>query len=229
MRRLLALLGLGLGLASAQASSEKLVGPPLPAGYTLQNAYTDGNIQVITAEHADQFGGALALARDTRTGRTRWKTYTTGVLVPEPVGRGQGVVNIMALRSGAITTAETFFFRLGDGKLLRRGLFKVPDVREGKALLVTYGQLPIGDAFLADPSRLTGEVLDIRTGRTLTRNFPIPKRQGCGELRPIPVISNMQQYSVNGPLLLVPRQDHCGKFQAVFEWAKVPLPKPTFR
>lgn len=188
MRLILALLSMNLALAAAQGSPPKqIVGPPLPTGYTLQDVYTDGNTQVITAEHADQLGSALALARDTRTGRTLWKTYTTGVLVPQQVGRGQGVVNIMALRSGAITTAETFFFRLRDGKLLKRGLFKVPDVREGKALLVTYGQIPIGDAFLADPSQLTGEVMETHTGRTLTQSFPVPKRPGCGDLRPIPV------------------------------------------
>lgn len=199
MCRRLALLCLGLGPVVAQPQPPAFVGPPLPPNYEVQNVYRDGDIQVITARRADPFVDALALAHDTHTGRTLWKTYTTGVLVPEEVRRGQGVVVITAIRSGAITMAETFFFRLKEGKLLRRGLFKVPDVREGKALLVTYGQVPPGDAFLADPSRLTGEVLDTRTGRTLTRNFPIPKRQGCGDLKPIPVSSNMQQYSVSGP------------------------------
>lgn len=102
-------------------------------------------------------------------------------------------------------------------------------MREGKALLIRYGELPPSDPFLADPSQLTGEVLDTRTGRTLTRNFPVPGRPGCGALKPIVVSSNMPQYSLNGPLLLVPRRDGCGIFQAVFEWTNVPLPKPTFK
>lgn len=229
MRRLFALLCLSLGPAVAQPQPPPLVGPPLPSNYEAQNVYRDGDIQVITAKQTDPYVDAIALARDIHTGRTLWKRYTTGVLVPEQVGQGQGVVVITAIRSGAITTAETYLLRLNDGKLLRRGLFKVPDVHEGKALLVTYGQVPPGDAFLTDPSRLTGEVMDTHTGKTLTRNFPVPKRPGCGELRPIPVISNVPQFSVNGPLLLVPREDRCGRFQAVFEWAKVPLPQPTFR
>lgn len=228
MRRLLACLSLSLGPVLAQPQPPAFVGPPLPSNYEAQNVYRGGSIQVITAKRDNPNVDALAIARDIHTGQTLWKIYTTGVLVPEPVGRGQGVVIITAIRSGAITRAETFLLRLGDGKLLRRGLFKVPGVREGKALLVTYGDVPPSDPFLSDPSRLTGEVMDTVTGRTLTRNFPIPRRPGCGDLKRLSIISNMQTFELNGSQLLVPREDKCGKFQAVFEWTKVPLPRPAF-
>lgn len=45
----------------------------------------------------------------------------------------------------------------------------------------------------------------------------------------MPVACNVQQFSLNGPQLLVPREDRCGRFQALFEWTKGPLPSPTLR
>ncbi|GBF04174.1 hypothetical protein DAERI_010346 [Deinococcus aerius] len=109
--------------------------------------------------------------------------------MPEEAGRGRGVV-LTAIYAGVINTAETFLLRLKDGRLLRPGLFGVPDVREGKALLVRYGEVPLSDppnAFLGGPSQVTGEATDTRKDRTLTRNFPTPNRPGAGNSGPCPL------------------------------------------
>ncbi|MFC5847465.1 hypothetical protein [Deinococcus petrolearius] len=220
--------------AQAQQHTEPLIGAPLPAGYTLQSSYSDGGVQVITAGRQDDRLSALALARDRRTGRTLWKTYSSGILVPQPLGRGQGLVNLLSVQSGAVTNSATLLLRLDSGRTLAQGLVDVAGVTGGKVLLVDYDGVPPSAPFLCDGSALSGRVISAQDGRVLTLALPTPPRDGCGpaEVRGYQahgISSNKQRYHVAGETLTVPREDRCGTFNVLLRWTQVPLSVPTIQ
>lgn len=230
MRKALALAALVLGTAQA---AEQLVGPPLPGCYRVNRLYSDGPRQVITAICGDVKGSALVLARDRTSGRTLWKRDVKATPVLTPVGQGHGAVTLYSVIPGALTRREDWLLRLSDGALLRRGNFSTEAVMGDRALLIDRDEAPLSAAFLVDGSRLTGEVRSVASGQTLTRDFPIPARPGCGlprvigADRPGGIGTNLQQYAVEGGRLTVPRMDDCGRFNTVFEWSRVPLPRPA--
>ena len=234
MRKALALAALVLGTAQA---AEKLIGPPLPGCYRVNGLYSDGPRQVITAICGDVKGSALVLARDRASGRTLWKSDWKGVPVLTGAGRGHSAVTLYSVISGDILTRrEDSLLRLSDGAVLRRGNFTTEAVVGDHALLIDRDKASLGSPgapFLVNGSKLTGEVRSVASGQTLTRDFPIPARPGCGlprvigADRPGGIGTNLQQYAVKGGRLTVPRIDDCGKFNTVFQWSKVPLPKPA--
>ena len=219
-------------LGTAQAA-ERLVGPPLPGCYRVNGLYTDGPRQVVTAMCGDAKGSALVLVRDRASGRTLWKRDVRATPVLTDVGRGKGAVTLYSVISGAITRQEDELLRLSDGAVLRHGNFTTEAIVGDHALLIDRDEAPPSAAFLVDGSRLTGEVRSIAANTTLTRTFPIPARSGCGSPQvigadqPGGIGTNVQQYTVKDNTLTVPRVDRCGKFNTTFQWATVPLPKPT--
>ena len=234
MRNVLMLAGLILGtgiLGTAQAA-ERLVGPPLPGCYRVNGLYTDGPRQVVTAMCNDAKGSALVLARDRASGRTLWKRDVRATPVLTDVGRGHGAITLYSVISGAITRQEDWLLRLSDGAVLRHGNFTTEAIAGDHALLIDRDEAPPSAAFLVDGSRLTGEVRSVKSGQVLTPTFPIPARPGCGLPKVIGAQGgslgrNTQDYAVQGNRLTVPRVDDCGKFNTTFQWATVPLPKPT--
>ncbi|MHA0034152.1 hypothetical protein [Deinococcus sp. PESE-13] len=230
MRKVLMLAAFILGTAQA---AEKLVGPPLPGCYRVNGLYTDGPRQVVTAMCNDAKGSALVLARDRASGRTLWKRDVRATPVLTDVRRGHGAVTLYSVISGAITRQEDWLLRLGDGAVLRHGNFTTEAIVGDHALLIDRDEAPPSAAFLVDGSRLTGEVRSIAANTTLTRTFPIPARLSCGSPQVIGadqaggIGTNVQQYAVKDNTLTVPRVDRCGKFNTTFQWATVPLPKPT--
>lgn len=231
MRRLALLLP---PLLLAGASAQKPLSPSIP--FTVQDSYTDGSLEVQMlrqGQPGEDWGGQgkwRLQVRGSNTGRSLWTAEDWGEPTLLRTGEGQGAVVMEALTSGAIISRTTSLYRLRDGQRLAKGFLTVPAVRQGKALLIPLLS-PQDAPFLpprqADPVRLPGQVMDIQTGRTLTRTFPIPARPGCGPVRAVE--SNLNDWAVKGTQLTVRRQDNCGRFQAVFEWTRVPLPKPTFK
>uniref|UniRef100_UPI001CEF910A hypothetical protein n=2 Tax=Deinococcus wulumuqiensis TaxID=980427 RepID=UPI001CEF910A len=201
--------------------------------YRVNGLYTDGPRQVVTALCNDAKGGALVLMRDRASGRTLWKRDVQATPVLTDVGRGHGAVTLYSVITGAPTRREDWLLRLSDGAVLRRGNFTTEAISGDHALLIDRDEAPPSAAFLTDGSRLTGEVRSLASGKTLTRDFPIPARPGCGQPRVIGadreggIGTNVQRYGVQGRTLTVPRVDECGQFNTVFDWATVPLPKPT--
>ncbi len=218
----------------ARQDTAPLVGAPLPVGYARQNSYSDGNVQIITAGRQDERLSALVLARDRRTGRTLWKTYSSGVLVPQALGRGEGLVNLLSIQSGAVTNSATLLLRLDSGRTLAKGLVDVAGVADGKVLLVDCDSVPPSAPFLRDGSALSGRVISAQDGRMLTPALPTPPRGGCGPAevrgdRVHGISSNKQRYRVAGETLTVPREDRCGTFGVLLRWTRVPLPVPTIQ
>ena len=229
MQKALALAMLVLGAAQA---AERLVGPPLPGCYRVNGLYTDGPRQVVTAMCNNAKGSALLLVRDRASGRTLWKRDVQATPVLTGVGRGHGAVTLYSVITGALTRREDWLLRLSDGTVLRRGNFTTEAIVGDHALLIDRDEAPPSAAFLVDGSRLTGEVRSVSTGNTLTREFPVPPRPGCGSPQVIGadraggIGTNVQQYTVKGNTLTVPRVDRCGQFNTTFQWATVPLPAP---
>ncbi|WP_147364069.1 hypothetical protein [Deinococcus cavernae] len=231
MTPLLLLAGLAVGRATPAPS---LIGAPLPAGYVvnrnftpeLSSVYRDEGRQISVALRPGNYT-FLVMARDARTGRTLWKFHGQGTASVDARLAGQGAVMVTVITTGAITRSQALLLDARTGSVRRKGLFTLEGVRDGKALFMQYDEAPPSAAFLADPNVLLGEVMQVRTGRTLTRNLPIPTRPGCGPLKTLKVGSNMQAFRMNDRQQLVAtRQDRCGTFQATFDWWKVPLPAP---
>ena len=229
---MLAALTLGAGTLGTAQAAERLVGPPLPGCYFVNGLYSDGGRQVITAMCNDRKGSALVLVRERATGRTLWKRDVRATPVLTDVGRGKRAVTLYSVFSGTLTQQVDSLFRLKDGALLRQGRFTTEAISGDHALLIDRDEAPPSAAFLVDGSRLTGEVRSVKSGQVLTPTFPIPARPGCGLPKVIGAQGgslgrNTQDYAVQGNRLTVPRVDDCGKFNTTFQWATVPLPKPT--
>lgn len=91
------------------ASGLSLTGPPLPSPYSVTGNYIDGPFQIITANRQVIIRGepsgtydSLLVVRQSRSGKTLWKTYLEGALRLELLGKGQGVVVISAVEGGAL-------------------------------------------------------------------------------------------------------------------------------
>lgn len=221
-------------LLLAGGGAQQPLSPSAP--FTVQDHYVDGRLEVEMlwqGQPGENWGGQgkwRLQVRERSTGRNLWTAEDRGQPTLLRTGQGQGAVVMEALTSGAITSRTTSLYRLRDGQRLTRGFLTVPAIQQGKALLIPLlspQDAPFLPSQQADPARLPGQVMDVNTDRTLTRTFPIPARPGCG---PVQVVeSNLNDWEVKGAQLVVRRQDKCGKFQAVFEWTKVPLPRPAFQ
>ncbi|AFD26055.1 hypothetical protein DGo_CA2128 [Deinococcus gobiensis I-0] len=156
------------------------------------------------------------------------------MLVPQALGRGEGLVNLLSIQSGAVTNSATLLLRLDSGRTLAKGLVDVAGVADGKVLLVDYDSVPPSAPFLRDGSALSGRVISAQDGRILTPALPTPPRGGCGPAevrgdRVHGISSNKQRYRVAGATLTVPREDRCGTFGVLLRWTRVPLPGPAIQ
>lgn len=201
---------------------------PFPSAAPVQrgllDAYHEGQSEVRLVQ--DGNASQWRLERwNLATGKRIWQVQGP---VGQPkllrTGQGEGAV-VIEITWFEPLRGQTLLYRLSDGKRLLAGDFEVSTVKSGLALVLPVVAPPenIDPSERFDhPKRLYGRVLELQSGKTLTANFPIPARKGCG---PVKMVSqDVYDRLPSHTELSVKRQDNCGTFLASFDWAKVPLP-----